>query len=169
MESVPFQDALYRFFPASITFRKEPFLWADDLSTYDNIANLPFEIPFFGAHISLFTILWAVSTVIYTYYSTKNVDMSANPAMKYVQYVMPVMFLGFFNSYASGLTAYMFFSNLINILQIIITKNFIFDNDKIRKELEIAKTKPKKKSAFQARLEEAMKQQQEVAAKKSKG
>ena len=165
---MPIWIALYRFFPASITFRKEPFLWADDLSTYDNIANLPFEIPFFGAHVSLFTVLWAISTVIYTYYSTKNVDMSANPAMKYVQYIMPVMFLGFFNSYASGLTAYMFFSNLINILQIIITKNFIFDNDKIRKELEIAKAKPKKKSAFQSRLEEAMKQQQEIAAKKAK-
>jgi YidC/Oxa1 family membrane protein insertase len=166
---MPIWIALYRFFPASITFRKEPFLWADDLSTYDNIANLPFEIPFFGAHISLFTVLWAISTVIYTYYSTKNVDMSANPAMKYVQYVMPIMFLGFFNSYASGLTAYMFFSNLINILQIIVTKNFIFDNDKIRKELEIAKSKPKKKSAFQSRLEDAMKQQQEVAAKRNKG
>ena len=165
---MPIWIALYRFFPASITFRKEPFLWADDLSTYDNIANLPFEIPFFGAHISLFTILWAVSTVIYTYYSTKNVDMSANPAMKYVQYIMPVMFLGFFNSYASGLTAYMFFSNLINILQIVITKNFVFDNDKIRKELEVAKSKPKKKSAFQSRLEDAMKQQQEVAAKRKK-
>ncbi len=166
---MPIWIALYRFFPASITFRKEPFLWADDLSTYDNIANLPFEIPFFGAHISLFTILWAVSTVIYTYYSTKNVDMSANPAMKYVQYIMPIMFLGFFNSYASGLTAYMFFSNLINILQIVITKNFVFDNDKIRKELEVAKSKPKKKSAFQSRLEEAMKQQQEVAANRKKG
>ena len=165
---MPIWIALYRFFPASITFRKEPFLWADDLSTYDNIANLPFEIPFFGAHVSLFTVLWAISTVVYTYYSTKNVDMSANPAMKYVQYIMPVMFLGFFNSYASGLTAYMFFSNLINILQIIVTKNFIFDNDKIRKELEIAKSKPKKKSAFQSRLEEAMKQQQEMAAKKAK-
>jgi YidC/Oxa1 family membrane protein insertase len=165
---MPIWIALYRFFPASITFRKESFLWADDLSTYDNIANLPFEIPMFGAHISLFTVLWAISTVVYTYYSTKNVDMSANPALKYVQYIMPVMFLGFFNSYASGLTAYMFFSNLINILQIIITKNFVFDNDKIRKELEIQKSQPKKKSGFQAKLQEALKQQQEQAAKRAK-
>ncbi|MBK8633124.1 MAG: YidC/Oxa1 family membrane protein insertase [Saprospiraceae bacterium] len=85
----------------------------------------------------MFTLLWAISTVIYTYYSTKDVDMSANPAMKYVQYFMPIMFLGFFNSYASGLTCYMFFSNLINILQIIFTKKFIFDDEKIRKELEV--------------------------------
>lgn len=165
---MPIWIALYRFFPASITFRREPFLWAEDLSSYDSIMNLGFEIPFFGSHLSLFTLLWAISTVIYTYYSTKNVDMSANPAMKYVQYFMPLMFLGFFNSYASGLTAYMFFSNLINILQIIVTKNFILDNDKIRKELEIKKLKPKKKGGFQSRLENALKQQQELAAQKAK-
>lgn len=164
---MPIWIALYRFFPASITFRKEPFLWADDLSTYDSIASLPFEIPMFGAHISLFTVLWAISTLVYTYYSTKDVDMSANPAMKYVQYIMPVMFLGFFNSYASGLTAYMFFSNLINIIQIIVTKNFLFDKDKIRAELDIQKSKPKKVGGFQAKLQEAMQQQQEQAAKRS--
>ena len=95
-------------------------------------------------------------------------DLSANPAMKYVQYLMPLMFLGFFNTYASGLTAYMFFSNLINIIQIIITKNFLFDDDKIRAELMVQKAKPKKKSAFQSRLEEAMKQQQKVQAQKKK-
>ena len=78
------------------------------------------------------------------------------------------MFLGFFNSYASGLTAYMFFSNLINILQIIVTKNFILDNDKIRKELEVKKSKPKKKGGFQSRLESALKQQQETAAQRAK-
>ncbi|MFZ1791746.1 MAG: membrane protein insertase YidC [Saprospiraceae bacterium] len=165
---MPIWIALYRFFPASITFRREPFLWADDLSSYDSFIKLGFEIPFFGAHISLFTLLWAISTVIYTYYSTKDVDMSANPAMKYVQYFMPIMFLGFFNSYASGLTCYMFFSNLINILQIIFTKKFIFDDEKIRKELEVEKLKPKKVGGFQSRLQDALKQQQEITAQKAK-
>lgn len=165
---MPIWIALYRFFPASITFRRESFLWAPDLASYDAFFQLGFEIPFMGSHISLFTLLWAVSTVAYTYYSTKDVDMSANPAMKYVQYIMPLMFLGFFNSYASGLTSYMFFSNLINIIQIILTKNFLFDQTKIRKELDFQKANPKKKSGFQAKLEEAMKQQQALSDKKKK-
>jgi YidC/Oxa1 family membrane protein insertase len=165
---MPIWYALFRFFPASITFRQEPFLWAADLSSYDVLFNLGFEIPFFGAHVSLFTLLWAVSTIVYTYYNMQNVDLSANPAMKYVQYLMPVMFLAFFNNYASGLTCYMFFSNLINILQTVVTKNYIFDEDKIRAELMKEKAKPKKKSGFQARLEEAMKQQQAVQEQKKK-
>jgi YidC/Oxa1 family membrane protein insertase len=165
---MPIWIALYRFFPSNITFRQERFLWAPDLSSFDSFFNLPFEIPFMGAHISLFTLLWAISTVIYTYYSTKDVDMSANPAMKYVQYFMPLMFLGFFNSYASGLTCYMFFSNLINILQTILTKKYVFDDSKIRKELEKQKAAPKKKGGFQERLQEAMKQQQKLTEEKSK-
>ncbi len=165
---MPIWIALYRFFPANIDFRQESFLWSNDLSSYDSFFNLPFEIPFMGAHLSLFTILWAVTTIIYTYYNSRHMDLSANPAMKYVQYLMPMMFLGFFNTYASGLTAYMFFSNLINIIQIIITKNFVFDDEKIRKELLVQKTKPKKKSSFQSRFEEVMKQQQQMQAKKNK-
>lgn len=165
---MPIWYALFRFFPASITFRQEPFLWATDLSTYDILFNLGFEIPFFGAHVSLFTLLWAVSTIVYTYYNMQNMDLSANPAMKYVQYLMPILFLGFFNSYASGLTCYMFFSNLINILQTVVTKNYIFDEAKIRAALMKEKAKPKKKSGFQARLEEAMKQQQANIEQKKK-
>jgi YidC/Oxa1 family membrane protein insertase len=165
---MPIWYALFRFFPASITFRQEPFLWANDLSSYDVLFYMGFEIPFFGAHVSLFTLLWAVSTIIYTYYNMQNVDLSANPAMKYVQYIMPVMFLAFFNNYASGLTCYMFFSNLINILQTVVTKNYIFDESKIREELLKEKARPKKKSGFTARLEEAMKQQQAMQERKKK-
>ncbi len=166
---MPIWYALFRFFPASITFRQEPFLWATDLSSFDVIGWLPFEIPMFGQHLSLFTILWAISTVAYTYYNTKHMDMSANPAMKYVQYFMPIMFLVFFNNYAAGLTCYMFFSNLFNILQTVITKKFVFDDDKIRAELEVEKAKPKKKkSGFQERLEEAMKAQQEIQKQREK-
>jgi YidC/Oxa1 family membrane protein insertase len=165
---MPIWYALFRFFPASITFRQEPFLWAADLSTYDVFFDHGVEIPFMGTHISLFTLLWAASTILYTYYNMQSVDLSANPAMKYIQYIMPVMFLGFFNSYASGLTAYMFFSNLINIVQTIITKKYVFDEAKIRDELLKEKAKPKKKSGFQARLEEAMKQQQAIQEQKKK-
>ncbi len=165
---MPIWYALFRFFPASITFRQEPFLWAPDLSTYDVFFHLGFNIPYFGDHVSLFTLLWTLSTIAYTYYNSQNMDMSANPAMKYVQYFMPLLFLGFFNNYASGLTAYMFFSNLINVLQTIITKNYVFDEEKIRQELLAEKAKPKKKSSFQSRLEEAMKQQQAMQEQKRK-
>jgi YidC/Oxa1 family membrane protein insertase len=165
---MPIWYALFRFFPASITFRQEPFLWATDLSSYDVFFHLGTTIPFFGSHVSLFTLLWAVSTIVYTYYNMQNVDLSANPAMKYVQYFMPVMFLAFFNNYASGLTCYMFFSNLFNIIQTVVTKNYIFKEDKIREELMKEKAKPKKKSGFASRLEEAMKQQQSVQEQRKK-
>ena len=164
---MPIWFALYRFFPASIEFRQAGFLWADDLSSYDVFVNLPFELPFhMGAHISLFTVLWAVTTLIYTYYNTRHMDMSANPAMKYMQYIMPVMFLGFFNTFASGLTCYLLFSNLFNITQTIVTKNYIIDNEKIEKELEAYRKKPKKKGGFQQRLETALKEQQRVQGQK---
>lgn len=161
---MPIWFALYRFFPASIEFRQASFLWATDLSSYDVIARLPFEIPFFGAHLSLFTLLWAVTTLIYTYYNTKHMDFGTNPAMKYLQYIMPIMFLGFFNSFAAGLTCYLLFSNLFNITQTVVTKNYIINQDKIQEELEAYKKKPKKKSGFQERLEAAMKEQQRIQA-----
>ena len=169
---MPIWIALYRFFPANIDFRQAEFLWADDLSSYDVIAQLPFSLPFgYGDHVSLFTILWALSTVIYSVYNTRHLDMNAqmNPMMKYMQYFMPVMFLFFFNSYAAGLTCYLFFSSLVNIAQTVVTKNYIIDRDKILADLEAYKKKPKKKGGFGARLEEAMKQQQALQAEKAKG
>ncbi|MCB0589478.1 MAG: membrane protein insertase YidC, partial [Phaeodactylibacter sp.] len=164
---MPIWFALYRFFPASIEFRQAGFLWADDLSSYDVFVQLPFELPFnMGAHISLFTLLWAITTLIYTYYNTRHMDMSANPAMKYMQYIMPIMFLGFFNTFASGLTCYLLFSNLFNITQTLVTKNYIIDNEKIEKELEDYRKKPKKKGGFQQRLEAALKEQQRIQEQK---
>ena len=166
---MPIWFALYRFFPASIEFRQADFLWANDLSSYDIFWKLPFEIPFgFGAHISLFTLLWAVTTLIYTYYNTRHMDMGANPAMKYMQYIMPIMFMGFFNSFAAGLTCYLLFSNLINITQTIVTKNYIIDNEKINRELDAYKKKPKKKKGFQQRLEKALKEQQAIQEQQKK-
>jgi YidC/Oxa1 family membrane protein insertase len=168
---MPVWFALYRFFPASIEFRQEGFLWASDLSSYDVAFWLPFNIPFTDqSHLSLFTILWVFTTLIYTYYNMQQMDMAnmgggANAQMmKYMQFGMPVFFLFFFNSFASGLTAYLVFSNLFNIAQTLITKNIIIDKDKIERDLMAHKKKPKKKSGFQSRLEEAMKQQQALAA-----
>jgi YidC/Oxa1 family membrane protein insertase len=164
---MPIWFALYRFFPASIEFRQASFLWATDLSSFDVFFRLPFELPLnMGAHVSLFTLLWAVTTLIYTYYNTRHMDMSANPAMKYMQYIMPVMFLGFFNTFASGLTCYLLFSNILNIGQTIVTKNFIIDHGKIEKELEAYRQKPKKKGGFQDRLEKALKEQQKIQAER---
>lgn len=164
---MPIWIALYRFFPGAIEFRQASFLWATDLSSYDVIARLPFEVPLgFGSHISLFTLLWAVTTLIYTYYNTKHMDMSANPAMKYMQYVMPLFFMGFFNSFASGLTCYLFFSNLFNITQTLVTKNYIIDKDKINRELEAYRKKPKKKGGFQDRLATALQEQQKIQAQR---
>lgn len=164
---MPIWIALYRFFPASIEFRQAGFLWATDLSSYDVFLRLPFEIPFgFGSHISLFTVLWAITTLIYTYYSSRHMDFSTNPAMKWMQYIMPIMFLGFFNSFASGLTCYMLFSNVLNIGQTLVTKNYIINQDKIKAELEANRNKPKKKGGFQERLELALKEQQRVQAQK---
>lgn len=159
---MPIWIALYRFFPASIEFRQESFLWADDLSSYDAFIQLGTHIPMYGDHISLFTLIWVITTIIYTYYSTREMDMSVNPAMKYVQYFMPLMFLFWFNNYASGLTAYMCISNILNISQTLITKNYIIDHDKIREKLEENAKKPKKKSGFQQRLETALKEQQQA-------
>lgn len=168
---MPIWFALYRFFPASIEFRQKGFLWASDLSSYDVFASLPFEIPFYGDHVSLFTILWAGTTVIYTFYNSRHMDMSTNPAMKYMQYFMPIMFLFVFNNYAAGLTCYLFFSNVLNITQTVVTKRVISD-EKLLKELEGNKNKPKKKGGFASRLEKAvgeaqkMKEQQEKNKKK---
>ena len=163
---MPIWFALYRFFPGSIDFRQASFLWATDLSSYDVFMKLPWNIPFYGAHVSLFTLLWAGTTLIYTYYNTKHMDMGTNPMMKYMQYGMPVMFLFFFNNYAAGLTLYLFYSNLMNITQTIVTKNYIIDQDKIKRELEEYKKKPKKKGGFSDRLQKALQEQQRIQAEK---
>ena len=164
---MPVWIALYRFFPAAIEFRQKGFWWAPDLSSYDEFIQLPFTIPFgFGDHISLFTLLWVVTTLIYTWYNSRHMDFSANPALKYMQYIMPVMFMGFFNGYASGLTAYLLFSNVINIGQTLVTKHFIIDEEKIKKEMEEFRKKPKSKKGFSARLESVLKEQQRIAAER---
>ncbi|MBC7777749.1 MAG: membrane protein insertase YidC [Phycisphaerae bacterium] len=171
---MPIWFALYRFFPASIEFRQQSFLWATDLSSYDSIMHLPFDLPFgAGAHISLFTLIWVVTTLWYTWYSMKQMDASSMQndqmkVMKYMQYTMPVFFMFFFNSFASGLTLYLCFSNILNIGQTLVTKEFLIDKEKIKAQLEINKAKPKKTTGFRARLDQAMKDQQRLQEEKAK-
>jgi YidC/Oxa1 family membrane protein insertase len=164
---MPIWIALYRFFPASIAFRQQSFLWAKDLTSFDAWIQLSFDIPFFGSHISLFTLLWVFSTLAYTYYSTKDTDFSAQPYMKYMQYIMPLMFMFAFNNYASGLTCYLVFSNLLNIAQTIITKKYVINQEKVLAELEIAKAAPKKQG-FMSKLQDAQQMAQKMQEEKEK-
>ena len=167
--------ALFRFFPATIDFRQQGFLWATDLTGFEEFIKLPFHIPLYGAHISLFALLWGASLIVFTWYSMKDVDMTGQPAMmKQLQYFTPILFTVMFNSYAAGLSLYMLFSNILNIGQTMVTKNYIIDNDKILEELHIYKKNPKKPNAFRRKLNEAMqaqqamKEEQERAAAKTK-
>ncbi|MBE0662032.1 MAG: membrane protein insertase YidC [Bacteroidales bacterium] len=151
----PILIALFRFFPSSIELRQQPFLWAHDLSTYDSVLDLPFTIPFYGDHVSLFTLLMAISTVAYTYVNSKMMDTGASqmPGMKMMMYLMPVMFLGFFNNYSAGLSYYYMLTNLITFAQMFLIRRVI-DEDKIHKKIMENKKKPVKTSGFQKRLEE---------------
>lgn len=155
----PILIAMFRFFPSSFELRQQPFLWAHDLSSYDSILDLPFNIPFYGDHVSLFTLLMTVSTIIYTRINNELMGSSSQqlPGMKTMMYIMPIMFLGIFNNYASGLSYYYFLANIITFAQMYLIRQTI-DEDKIRKQIEINKKKPKKKSGWQKRLEDAAKQ-----------
>ena len=158
---MPILYAMFRFFPASIELRQEPFLWATDLSTYDSIYDLGFSIPFYGDHISLFTLLMAASTFLYTKYNTQ-MSMSSGPQaqqMKIMMYFMPVMLLGFFNNYSAGLSYYYFLANIVSVAQQLIIKTWFVDEEAILKQIELNKKKPQsgKKSAFQKRLEDMAK------------
>ena len=159
---MPILLAMFNFFPNSIELRQESFLWAHDLSTYDSILNLPFTIPFYGDHVSLFCLLMTASQLIYTMISQQT-SMTGQPGpMKYIAYVTPVMFLFFLNNFPAGLTYYYFLSNLITIGQQLFIRNMVND-EKVLAQLEEnrIKNKDKKKGGFSARLEQAMRQGQE--------
>ena len=163
---LPILIAMFRFFPSSIELRQESFLWAHDLSTYDSILDLGFKIPFYGDHVSLFTLLMTISTIIYT---KMNMQMTAatNPSMKWMMYLMPIFFLGFFNNYSAGLSYYYFLSNIFGFAQQYLFKAFI-DEDAIHAKIQENKKKPAKKSGFQARLEAMAKEAQKQQAARKK-
>lgn len=174
---MPVFFALFKFFPTNLAVRQEGFLWANDLSSYDTIYQLPFTVPFYGDHVSLFPILASVAIF---FYMKMNQSQQANmqaPAqegmpdmskmMKYMIYFSPIMMLFFFNNYASSLSLYYFVSNLLTIAIMLVIKNYVIDEDKIHAQIEENKKKPeKKKSQFRQKIDNAMKQAQEQQKKK---
>ena len=170
---MPILIAVFRFFPASIELRDQSFLWADDLSSYDSVLNLPFSIPFYGDHVSLFALLMALSMFVYSYYNYQQ-TASAQPqmaGMKFMMvYMMPVMLLLWFNSYASGLCYYYLLSNLLTIGQTLVIRRMV-DDSKIQAIMQAnaARKSKGRKSKFQQRYEELMRQQEAMQrAKNSK-
>ena len=158
---LPVFYALFSFFPVAFALRQKSFLWADDLSSYDSILDLPFNIPFYGDHISLFPILASVAIFIYTMMTMGQQQPPPQPGMpnmKFIMYLMPLMMLFFFNNYSSGLSLYYFVSNLLTILLMVVIKNFVVNESKILIQIEENKKKPRKVSGFSARLQKAMEQ-----------
>jgi len=154
---MPILFAMFFFFPTSIELRQEGFLWATDLSTYDSILNLPFEIPFYGSHVSLFCLLMTITTIISTAMNQQSLNSQSMPGMKTMMYMMPIMFLFILNSYSSGLSYYYFLANVITIGQTYLMRYFV-DEDKIHAQLQANKKKPVQKSNFQKRLEDMARQ-----------
>lgn len=163
---MPILWAMFRFFPASIELRGQGFLWADDLSSYDSVLDLPFSIPFYGDHVSLFALLMAISLFGYSFYSYKQqaATTSGQPGagvMKFMMvYFMPVMMLFFFNGYSSGLCYYYFLSQMLTMLIMYLIRRSV-DDEKVRARLLANAAKPRKKSRFQQRYEEMLEQQKE--------
>jgi YidC/Oxa1 family membrane protein insertase len=159
---LPILFAMYYFFPTSIELRQESFLWANDLSTYDSIAKLPFEIPFYGDHVSLFTLLMTASSLFLALYNRNMTPQDPNnPMMKWMPYIFPFLLIGVFNKMAAALTFYYFFSNMLSILQQFIIQKYIINEKAIHAQIQENKNKPATPSKWAQRLEEMQKSQAE--------
>ncbi len=175
---LPFMYASFQFFPSAFELRQKGFLWADDLSSFDEIAKLPFNIPFYGSHISLFPILASIAIFFYMKMTSGDQQMAAPSQegmpdmakiMKIMIYLSPIMMLFFFNSYGAGLSLYNFISNLITIGIMLVIKNYIVDNDKIHTQIQANKLKePKKLGKFQQKMQEIMEQAEAQKAQQKK-
>ncbi len=174
---MPFLMASFRFFPSAFELRQQGFLWADDLSSFDQIVKLPFNIPLYGDHISLFPILAAIAIFFYMKMTSGDNQMAQpqqegmpdmTKMMKMMIYISPIMMLIFFNSYGSGLSLYNFMSNLITIGIMLVIKKYFIDSDKIHAQIQENKTKPTKEGKFQKKLREVMEQAEEQKAKGKK-
>ena len=173
---MPILLAVFRFFPSAFELRQQSFLWADDLSSYDSVLDLGFSIPLYGDHVSLFTLLMSATTLIYTVMNSGNVQQPTQPGMpnmKVLMYIFPVMMIFFFNNYSSGLSYYYFISTLFSILIMFMIKKFFVNEEKLKLKMEAkavsaSSAGPKKKSKFQARLEEMQRKQQEALKNKKK-
>lgn len=174
---MPFMFASFKYFPAAIELRQKGFLWAEDLSSYDAVLQLPFRIPLYGNHVSLLPILAAIAIFFYMKYTTGDQQMAApqqegmpdmSKIMKMMIYISPIMMLIFFNNYGSGLSLYNLFSNLMTLGIMFYIKNYVVDEQRIHAQIQENKLKePKKPSKFQQKLQEAMEQAE--AHKKAKG
>ena len=175
---IPFMYASFQFFPSAFELRQKGFLWADDLSSFDQVAKLPFHIPLYGDHVSLFPILAAIAIFFYMQMTSGDQQMATPQQegmpdmakmMKIMIYVSPIMMLIFFNSYGAGLSLYNFISNLITIGIMLVIKNYIIDSDKIHAQIQENKLKePKKQGRFQQKLQEVMQQAEEQKALQQK-
>ena len=175
---MPFLYASFQFFPSAIELRQKGFLWADDLSSFDSVLKLPFHIPFYGDHVSLFPIFASIAIFFYMKMTTGDQAMQApqqegmpdmSKIMKVMIYVSPIMMLFIFNSYGSGLSLYNFISNLITIGIMFVIKNYIVDDKKIHAQIQENKLKePKKPGKFQQKIQQAMEQAEAQKAQQKK-
>jgi len=166
---IPIFFALFSFFNSSVDLRGQGFLWANDLSAYDSIFQLPFRIPWYGDHVSLFTILAVVTSFAISLYSMNMTPDQNNPMLKYMPYIFPILMLGFFNNLPSALTWYYTVSNVITLILQFVIQRFIIDHDKILAQIEVNRKKPKKQSKWQERLAEMQEAQKKVQEMKERG
>ncbi len=171
LATMPILFSLFFLFPNLIELRQESFLWAEDLSTYDSFLKLPFSIPFYGSHVSLFTLLMTVSSIVYAYYNNQMTPTQPGPVnMKFLSYVMPLMFMFVLNNFPAGLTFYYFVSNVVTIGQQLLIRRFV-DEDKIKRILDENRIKnasgPKKQSKFQQYLEKTLQAGEEAKRKQA--
>ena len=166
---IPIFMSLYYFFQANISLRGEHFLWATDLASYDSIYNLPFNMPLYGDHVSLFTLTATVTSLLISVYSMSNMQDQSNPLMKYMPYIFPIMLLGVFNGLPAALTWYYTVSNTITLLLQIVIQKYIINHDQILAQIEENKKKPVKQSKLAAKLQEMQENQKKMQESRNKG
>jgi YidC/Oxa1 family membrane protein insertase len=160
--------SLYYFFQSNIDLRGKNFLWADDLAQYDSILQIPFDVPFYGDHVSLFTITATLTSLLISVYSMSNMQDNSNPVMKYMPYLFPVFLLFVFNTLPSALTWYYTVSNTITLVLQIVIQKYIINHDKILAQINENRKKPIKKSKFQAKVEAMQDSQKKIQEMKNK-
>lgn len=165
---IPIFMSLYYFFQSNIDLRGKSFLWATDLASYDSIAKLPFDIPFYGDHVSLFTITATVTSMLISIYSMSNMQDNSNPLMKYMPYIFPVLLLGVFNNLPAALTWYYTVSNAITLILQIIIQKYVINHDKILLQMNENRKKPVKRSKLAERVEAMQESQKKLQDMKNK-
>lgn len=166
---IPIFMSLYYFFQANISLRGQSFLWAKDLASYDSITTLPFEIPFYGDHVSLFTLTATLTSLLISLYSMSSMQDNTNPVMKYMPYIFPVLLLGVFNRLPAALTWYYTVSNTITLILQIVIQKYVINHDKIRAQIDENKKKPVKQSNWQAKMQQMQESQKKMQELKNKG